>query len=52
MEIKDIKHKERKTVAMSIRTTKEISEWMKKNSISPTSLFNTSAKELIKRSKK
>ncbi len=55
MEIKDIKKKQTRKVTMSIRTTSEISKWMKENSISPTALFHEAAMELMdktKRSKK
>lgn len=49
MEIKDIKKRERRSKVMSIRTTAEISEWMRKNNVSPTALFNRAALELMKK---
>ncbi len=50
MKIKDIQRKEQreKKISISIRVSKEISDWMSKNNISPTKLFITSVKELMK----
>lgn len=53
--IKDIelhsiqKHKHLKPI--TIRTTKEISEWMGKNKVSPTRLFNKAAMILMRKQK-
>lgn len=55
MEIKNIQKdykKDLKSVMMSIRTTKEVSQFMKEKNISPTKLFNESIKELISKEKK
>lgn len=52
MEIKDIKKKQRRNVPMSIRTTPEISKWMKEHNISPTALFHQAAMELIEKMEK
>ena len=49
MKIEEIQKLERKTVAMSIRTTKKISEWMREHNVSPTALFNQSVKELMEK---
>jgi len=52
MEIKDIQkdyNKDLKTVSISIRTTKDISNWIKENKVSPTKLFNEAVKELMKK---
>lgn len=51
MEIKDMKRKQRRKVAMSIKTTSEISKWMKENDVSPTALFHEAATELMERTK-
>lgn len=52
MEIKNIqKNPERKSVVMTIRTTKNGSKFMKDNDISPTLLFNEALKELMKKTK-
>lgn len=48
MEIKNIqrnKNKEKK-IPLSIKVSKEISDWMKKENISPTKLFLASIEEL------
>lgn len=37
-----------KTIQISIRTTREISDWMKANQISPTKLFNEAVREVQK----
>lgn len=49
MEIKDVQKKERLTKIMSIRTTPKVSEWMNKNNVSPTVLFNKAVKELMEK---
>jgi|10_taG_2_1085330.scaffolds.fasta_scaffold459854_1 DNA-binding protein H-NS len=51
MEIQNIQRKERKSVAMSIRTYKKYSKFMKENNISPTALFNESVKSLMEEQK-
>ena len=47
MEIQNIQRKERRSVSLSIRTTKRVSEWMTEKNVSPTKLFNESVKELM-----
>ena len=49
MEIKEIQKdkKEKKSVAISIRTYPRFCEWMKKNNISPSALFNRAIEELM-----
>jgi len=37
---------------MSVRTTRQVSEWMKEHDVSPTLLFNKAAEELIEEMKK
>ncbi|MAG07379.1 hypothetical protein CMI46_01020 [Candidatus Pacearchaeota archaeon] len=44
--IKKTPKEHRKEVILSVRTTKNHSEWMKKNEISPTLLFNEALTEL------
>ena len=53
MEIKDIQRNKRKEkkVPISLRISKELSEWMRKNNVSPTKLF-VSAIEQMKSNKK
>ncbi len=51
MEIKNIQRIERKSVPIGIRTFPSYSEWMKKNNVSPTALFNEAVKELMKEKK-
>lgn len=52
LNIDDFKRQEsNKEIVMSIRTTKEISQFMKKNNISPSSIFHKTIEELIKQQK-
>lgn len=53
MEIKDIQRDKRKEkkISMSIKVSKEISDWMRKNNISPTKLFVTTIEQLMKDNK-
>jgi len=47
MELSNIqKEKHKKEIIISVRTTKESSEWLKKNNISPTLMFNEAIKDL------
>jgi len=46
MELKEVQNNHRKDKVMVIRTTKEISEWMKKYKISPTLVFHKAIEEL------
>lgn len=43
---KKINSKEGKRVALSIRVTKEHSDWMRKNKLSPTAILSVASKEL------
>ena len=49
MEIKDIQRgkKAEKKISISIKVSKEISKWMRKNNISPTKVFLTAIKPLM-----
>jgi uncharacterized protein (DUF302 family) len=47
MEIEDVKRDRRKKVVMSIRTTEEISEFMKEHDISPSRVFEKAIEGLI-----
>ena len=51
MEIKELQRPERKEVIISVRTFPSQSEWMRKNKISPTLLFNKALEELKKKNK-
>jgi len=54
MELKKIQRKERKDVGVTLRITKNTSEWLKEMNISPQRLFDEAVKELqegIKESK-
>ena len=46
MEIQKIQKKDNRDVVITVRVTKEDSEWMKEKNISPTLLFNEAVKEL------
>jgi len=48
MKIEDIQRIERKSIPIGVRTFPSYSEWMKKNNVSPTALFNKAVKELMK----
>jgi len=51
MKLKEVQRKEdkiKRKVTMSIRTTKEVSEWMKENNVSPTRVFDLAIEELRK----
>lgn len=52
MEIKEIQRRERRPIALSIKTSEEASKWMNKNNASPTAIFNNAVKELMKKVKK
>ncbi len=47
MKIKEVKKKEQpKSVRLNLKTTKEISKWMKKENISPQLIFDKAVEEL------
>ncbi len=47
MKIQDVKRKEQpKIVRLNLKTTKEISKWMKKENVSPQLIFDKSVEEL------
>ena len=46
MKLEDVQTDNRKEVVITIRTTKQNSEWMKRNKISPSLLFDKSIIEL------
>jgi len=52
MELKEVQNNHRKDKVMVIRTTKEISEWMKKYKISPTLVFHKAIEELKEKMEK
>ena len=54
MEIDKIKYKKpKKTRRLNLKTTKQISEWMAENQVSPQLLFDEAVRELMeKKSKK
>ena len=50
MDIKDVKRKEQPKVArLNLKTTKEISDWMEKENISPQLIFDKAVEELRKK---
>ena len=53
MEIKNIQRDKRKEkkVSMSIKVSKEISDWLRKNNISPTKLFVSAIEQMMKSNK-
>jgi len=51
MEINDVTRNENKSVVMTVRTTKQISEFMKKNNISPSKVFDKAIREIIDKHK-
>lgn len=46
LKLEEVKRNGKKSVIISVRTTKENSEWMKEHEISPTLLFNKAVEEL------
>ncbi len=47
MKIQDVKKKEQpKTVRLNLKTTEEISKWMKKENVSPQLIFDKAVEEL------
>jgi len=46
MKLEEVQRNDLKDIVITIRTTKENSEWMKRNSISPSLLFNKAIEEL------
>lgn len=51
VELKDVQRKEEKEIVMSIRTTKEISDFMKKHNIAPSLVFHKAIAELMEKMK-
>ncbi len=53
MEIKNIQRVKRKEkrISLSIKVSKEISDWMKKKNISPTKLFVSAIEQIMKSNK-
>lgn len=51
MKLKEVQNQEVKDVVVTVRTTKKNSEWMKKNNISPSLLFDKAIEELQKNNK-
>ncbi len=51
MEIKNLQRKKRaeKKISISIRVSKEISNWLRKENISPTKLFVNAVEPLMKK---
>ncbi len=48
MKIQDVQKKEQpKKVRLNLKTTKEISMWMKENKVSPQAVFDLSMKDLM-----
>jgi hypothetical protein len=48
MEIKELQNRERRTIAVSIRTFPSYSIWLKEKEISPSKMFNKCIEELMK----
>ena len=46
MKLEDVQVKDNKEIIISVRTTKHSSDWMKRNNVSPTLLFNKALEEL------
>lgn len=46
MKLEEVQSKDNKEIVITVRTTKVNSEWMKKNNVSPTLLFNKALEEL------
>lgn len=51
MKINEVQRKQRKSVGISIRTTKDKSKFMKEKNISPNALFDKAITELMKEKK-
>ncbi len=49
VKIEEVKRDKRKNVIMSIRTTEEISDFMKNHDISPSLVFHRAIEELIEK---
>ena len=52
LDINKFKAREKKTKVLSVRITKKDFEWIKKNRVSATRLFNYALKKLIEEGKK
>jgi len=51
MKINEVKKVDRKSVPVTVRTTKTYSEFMKTQKLSPTKIFNKAVEELMKEKK-
>lgn len=51
-DIRKVKATEKKTKVLSVRVTHKDFEWIKKNHISPTRLFNYALHKIMKKEKK
>ncbi len=51
MKIKDVQKIDKRHRSITIRVTKETSDWMKEKNISPTVLFNSAIAELRRKNK-
>lgn len=49
VKINEVKRDRRKNIVMSIRTTEEISKWMKKHDVSPSLVFHRAVGELMEK---
>ena len=47
VKIEEVKRDRKKNVIMSIRTTEEISKWMKENDVSPSLVFHRAVEEMM-----
>lgn len=47
-DVKKIKDRNKKTIGISIKISKDVSEWMKENNLSPTAIFNKAIENLRK----
>ena len=53
MELKEIQYKKpKKTRRLNLKTTKQVSEWMAENQVSPKLLFDEAVKELMEKKQK
>jgi hypothetical protein len=51
MEIKNVLKDEKKKKTMTVRTFVSYCEWMTKNKVSPTKVFNEAVKQLMEKAK-
>lgn len=47
MRLTDVQRNDLKDVVLTVRTTKENANWLKKNNVSPSLLFDEAMKELM-----